>query len=474
MIELVPASSPRPRSIAQQRSDALALLERTGDLPGGVRARASQDLDPRAGVTPNPNAPLPSVGPNVPDGYGDTHVMYPGDNPPPEAQAWQGWPVEWDVPKYEAGFGFALSDFEGWTRRVSTVMTAAELNAKQIASFPIYGVDTRSGLRRSLPSWAWNPEPLRYASWDEFAKQAFLSIELYGELILLATARDSTGYPARFVVLHPETIEVESDGEGGAMYSLGAGSGGGIPLDRADVCHVKYASLPLGLRGIGPLEWVGRSLVSAEALEKYSSDIALHGTHALLRHPGNINRKQADDLKASWMNARAARPSAPAVLPGGIEYEQLSISPRDMALLDLRIFDEQRIAAAFGVPPFLIGLPQAEGLTYSNATSLFDFHWRATLRPLAQMVARALSLWTLPAAITIEFDRDEYVRPDLEGRSRAYQTLRGIVDDDGKPAMSVGEIRAAERLQPYKSVTHGSELAEPVPPFAVTRGGVAP
>ena len=33
--------------------------------------------------TPNPNDPIGSVGPTVPAGFGDTHVMYPAQNPPP-------------------------------------------------------------------------------------------------------------------------------------------------------------------------------------------------------------------------------------------------------------------------------------------------------------------------------------------------------------------------------------------------------
>src|SRR5690242_9926880 len=65
---------------------------------------------PRGDVAPNTNAPVGSVGPNVSvegdpsaqqgaeAGFGSTHVMYPAGSPPIQAQAWDGWPVGWDVP----------------------------------------------------------------------------------------------------------------------------------------------------------------------------------------------------------------------------------------------------------------------------------------------------------------------------------------------------------------------------------------
>jgi len=170
---------------------------------------------------------------------------------------------------------------------------------------------------------------------------------------------------------------------------------------------------------------------------------------ALLTHPSSLNEKQATDLKASWMRGRLADPAAPAVLSGGVGFETLSLSPKDMALLDLRVFDEQRIAAAFGVPPFLIGLPNPGGMTYSTTTSLFEFHWKATLRPLAAQIAKALTQWALPNGTSIEFNRDEYVRPGLEERARSYQILHGIEDADGARGLTVDEIRLAERLDPY-------------------------
>jgi phage portal protein BeeE len=110
--------------------------------------------------------------------------------------------------------------------------------------------------------------------------------------------------------------------------------------------------------------------------------------------------------------------------------------------LELSQFNEARIAELLGVPAPLVGLPTGDSLTYSNITSLFDFHDRASLRPKATDVMSALSFWALPRGQAAELNRDEYTRPSFETRADAWTklTTAGIV--------KVNEVRAAERLPP--------------------------
>jgi HK97 family phage portal protein len=164
--------------------------------------------------------------------------------------------------------------------------------------------------------------------------------------------------------------------------------------------------------------------------------------------PGYLSDEQAKEGRDRWMSARADAQGAPAFISGGATLQTLTLSPRDMALLELREFDERRVCGAFGVPSFLVNVSQATGLTYANATALFDHHWRATLRPLANLIASSWSSFLLPRGQRVEFNPDRYVQPALGERAAAWMTLHGIQDNDGTRAMNVPEIRAAERLGP--------------------------
>lgn len=416
-----------------------------------VRDRRHSRSDPPRDNLPNTNEPLGSVGPNVAAGFGDTHVMYSATNPPMEAQAWQGWPTLWDTPTWNDGV---------IPRLVSTLWTCVDLNTRQLASFPTYGM---KGLAlRPLPEWSNNPEPGTYADATEAWKQVFNTLQVCGECILWCVGRykdgpnGTDGTVARWVVLNPTWVNIErSNGE--IEYSLS-----GKALDRNDVCHIKYQTFPSNLRGISPIEWTAQSLIGAAAMERYSANLASNGgiPWGVIKTNRHLNKSEANDLRASYVDAARSRSGAPAILSGDLTLETLSISPKDMALLDLRIFDETRIAAAFGVPPFLVGLPSPDGLTYSNANGLFDYHWRATLRPMANTVAGAISGWALPRGTRMEFNRDSYVQASPKERAETYQILFNMVDEKGNRAMTVDEIRMAERHLPNNPDADLTALAE--------------
>jgi phage portal protein BeeE len=181
-----------------------------------------------------------------------------------------------------------------------------------------------------------------------------------------------------------------------------------------------------------------------------NTDLASRGgiPWAILKSQRKLNGTESKDLQNAWVNGARNRMGAPAILSGTLELETLTISPREMMMLEQRIFDETRIASALGVPPYLVGLPNPDGLTYANAVALLDFHWRITLRTAANSVMSALSNWLLPRGTRIEMNRDDYNRPDDLTRAQTDQVLFNLVDEHGNRAKTIDEIRYGNRLAP--------------------------
>lgn len=397
----------------------------------------------------NSNGEVPTVHPSA---FGGSVMGAWGTNLP-ATTPWQGWPTDWGT----------TWNGVGMTTRVGVAMTACDLNSRVLATMPTYVL--RDDVMIESPAWTANPEPSLYSDWSEPAKQLVNSLLLRGEAFCYCTGRYTSpngitpGQVKRWAVLNPDQTGVQAV-DGAIEYRLNgqpiARREPGTPLNQTDVLHLRYQSWPGYLHGMGPLEWTAANAMGAAAMEAYVANLATRGgvPWAVLKHPRNLNDTQASDLQTAWVEAAARRNGAPAVLSGGIELEILQLSPKDMALLDLRVFDEQRVSSAFGVPPFLIGLPQADGLVYSNAQSLFDYHWRSMLRPLAQTIAAGLSAWALAAGQSLEFDPDKYVQPPLAERAQTYATLFGIVDPEtNERAISVAEIRARERFAPDSTHT---------------------
>jgi HK97 family phage portal protein len=375
---------------------------------------------------PNDNDPVeaapgtvgpPTATPGDPDGV---EIIAPdpddwGPGPPRVGRPapWSGWPAEWNTPDW---YGQQLSSL------ADTAWECLDLNSSVLATMPPYLL----GASESLPAdWLNNPDPDRYASWEDFAKQLWWDYQL-GEAFVLATARYANGYPARFHVVEPWMVNVELDGPY-RVYTIGGAAVTG------DLLHIRYRTRTACARGQGPLDAGKGRLVAAEVLSRYATNLAASGgiPPSVLEHPDELSAQQAADLQEQWIIARMSSIGLPAVLSGGVTWKPTMVSPTEMALVELAQFNEARIAVLLGVPPFLVGLPSGgDSLTYSTVTSLFDYHWRAGLRPKAQTVCSALSAWALPRGTTFEVNRDEYVRPDPYTRAQTWQILiaAGILD----------------------------------------------
>ena len=294
--------------------------------------------------------------------------------------------------------------------------------------------------------WRSNPDPDIYFSWENFAKQLFWDWFAVGEVFVLASARYSTGWPARFRVLPAWLVEVDMDA-GRRRYRIGSTEVSGGP--GGDLLHLRYQDSTDDAHGHGPLEAGRATLIAAQVLGRYATTIASNGLipHSILESPEEMSPDQAATLRDDWVAQRASNPGYPAVLSGGLKWTPTQLNPKDMALLELTQFTETRIAVLLGVPPPLMALPNAgDSLTYNTALMARDQHWRTGLLPAVAPVMGGLSEWLLPRGTKIELNSDKYIQAEPLVRAQTAEIYNRIQDETGKPVMSVDEIREAERL----------------------------
>ena len=394
------------------------------------------------------------------DAEGRSYMPLPFLMPSP----WAGWPSDWSTPNWSMGgtmgtMGGVLGGVPGLANLIDTAWAAIDLNASVLASFPVYRL--RNG--KILPSLPYmtNPDPSIYTSWHEFAKQVFWDYQLAGECFIMSMAEDSTRYPVVFRVIPPWLITCTLI-EGRREYSM-------CGMDVTDaILHIRYLSNTAYAHGYGPLQAAGARMVTAGLLQRYANRLAETGgtPYHWLNVPGRkLNPVESNELIDQWVSSRLRHAGGPSVLSGGITLEQAnSMNAKDLALLELAQFSEARIAILCGVPPFLLGLPMAQGesMTYNNANMIFDYHDRSSLRPKADAVMTALSGWLLPRGQSVELNREEYSRPGMLERAQANQIYlaTGVLD--------VGEVRAMERFDGSPNAASsltGAETAGPGEPL---------
>lgn len=339
---------------------------------------------------------------------------------------WSGWPAEWAVPNFGAG--------ENFGKLVDTAWAALDLNSSVIAAMPVY--QTVNGEIVEQRSWMVNPDPTIYTSWYEFAKQLFWDFQC-GEAFVMPFERYADGYPRTMRVISPAFVKVEMDG-GYREYKIGS------RRVTDEILHIRYQSSTSNAHGVGPLEAAGARMTTLGVLARQVDEAISTGgvPRYTLDIDRQLTREQANETLDQWLAGRAGSLSKPGILSGGVKLTaHQQMSPKDLALLELTQWNEARIAISLGVPPFLLGLPSGgDSMTYSNVSSLFDFHDRSSIRPKVTAVITALSNWATPRGTSVELNRDEYSRPALLERAQAYQILTTI------GALSADEIRKMERF----------------------------
>lgn len=122
-----------------------------------------------------------------------------------------------------------------------------------------------------------------------------------------------------------------------------------------------------------------------------------------LSEPQYVRLKQQLDEQFSG----AANAGKPLLLEGGLEWKEMSLSPRDMDFIQIKHSSARDIALAFGVPPQLLGIPGDN--TYANMAEARLALWEQTILPTMQHVSDALNNWLAPmfnANLTIGFDAE--------------------------------------------------------------------
>jgi HK97 family phage portal protein len=350
--------------------------------------------------------------------------------------------VEWATPNTN-------STLNGrWGTDADIVWTCIDLNARIVADMPTYM--TRSLQRLTPLPWLANPQPQVYSHWGEFMRQVWWSFQAIGEAFIVCTSRYQDGYPRTFMMMDPAYVTADLV-DGVRRYAIGGEDA------TEDMLHIRYMSWPSDCRGHGPLEIAGERVLAAKTFMRFATELAQNGgvPWAVLKSKYRLGSAQANALKAQWITSARNRLGAPAVIDSDIDLQVLQVPPKDMALSELQKFSEARIATLLGVPAYLVSLPSgADAMTYTNVVSLFDYHWRATLRPLSRFITRAISHWVLATGTDLELDPTSYIQPGPIDRANYYK----IMVEMG--AMTIPEVRIAERLSNIDAPTTAPDSGE--------------
>jgi HK97 family phage portal protein len=330
--------------------------------------------------------------------------------------------------------------------RVWAANRCLQLVCDGISSMPLRFTGTRE------PAWVTNPDPNWYPNGISSALSAAVrDLYVYGDAFLYVTDQYADGFPAGWTVLNASAVSVNVDA-GRRVYRDQQ-----VQLQPDRVVQITRNPRSDSVRGTPALGAYADALwgsVAAGELGKAMVGVGGSVPNAVLKSSRKLTGDQAVAIQEQWVAARQrSGAGVPAVLPPELELQQLSFSPTDMLLTDLQQYYARVIAAAFGVPPFLVNMALEGGLTYQNPQMLIEQWWRGELRPRAEQIASALSAQMLPRGSAVEFDSREALAPawqDLVAGSLAMVNANVMTADEFRAAVlhlpPMGEGDALDEL----------------------------
>ncbi len=259
-----------------------------------------------------------------------------------------------------------------------------------------------------LLSLLYRPNPC--CSGVEFFESLVSYLLINGNAFVLKV-QDGKGEVGELHLLRPDRVEVVVGSQGvpqGYRYKVGDEEWF-YPVDavsgRSKVLHIKYFHPLSDWYGLSPIESAATSIDQHNQASVWNQALLQNGAKpsgALIVNvsedlPGGTLsdeqymriRQQVDEQFSGSANA-----GRPLLLEGGMDWKEMSLTPKDMDFIDMKHSAARDIALSFGVPPQLLGIPGDN--TYSNLVEARLAMWEQTVIPLMDKLCNSLNNWLTP------------------------------------------------------------------------------
>ncbi|MDR3078510.1 MAG: phage portal protein [Rickettsiales bacterium] len=173
---------------------------------------------------------------------------------------------------------------------------------------------------------------------------------------------------------------------------------------RSEILHLKNFHPTNDWYGLSQVEPAAYSIDQHNEASKWNQAILQNGARpcgALIvkndaENGGFLTDDQFERLREQLGSEFSGSGNAgkPLLLEGGLDWKEISMTPREMDFLEMKHSTARDIALSFGVPSQLIGIPGDN--TYNNMAEARLFLWEQTILPTIDNVLSSLGNWLMP------------------------------------------------------------------------------
>lgn len=307
--------------------------------------------------------------------------------------------------------------------QISAVWAAVNLKAGTIASLALDFYDTQGDDRQKLKpqdhylSRLFSGKINRYQSRMEFFETVGLNLYLTGNAYCLI--QRSGNEVIGLLPIMSSQVEVRLMDDGSMVYTYTDGINV-TAYASENIWHIKL--LGNGVQGLSPLQYARNSIGMSISGEEWATNIIGNGGKptGVLTYDKLLKEDQRKQIKEAFKDLREGSRDALMVLEAGVKYEQISLSPEDVQLLEARRFQVEDIARFFDVPSVMINDTSGSTTWGSGIQEIIRGWYKLSLRKELERIEQSMIANLLQPSernrVSVEFNFDELLRTEFENR----------------------------------------------------------
>ena len=343
------------------------------------------------------------------------------------------------------GFNNISSFANTQAMRLSAVYAATNMISNSCALLPIKVVVEDGGKLREVEhplNRVLNLKPNARYNHFNFMKLLIESVILKGNGYAYIV-RDENLNVVELQLIDSDFVTPVIQGDGSVKYIV---NGMSTAIDSINMIHL-YQHCDNLMRGISTLKYADMALHGTYNAENHSSNFFKSGAGLMgvLKASAPLTNDQKRQVAESWkMSIANTAGGGVAILPQGLDFQSISISPEDSQLLESRKYNVVEIARFFNISP--VKLFDLTNVSYSTLEQTSLSYLQDTILPFTQLMEDEFNLKLFkPSEVgrfMVDFDYSVMVQTDKKTEAEYYTKLltNGVV--------SINDVRSKLGYEP--------------------------
>jgi HK97 family phage portal protein len=292
-------------------------------------------------------------------------------------------------------------------------------------------------------------KPNAFQTKMEFTEITIINLKCTGEAFWYKV-RNSGGKVVELLNLRPDFMTVVL---GSTTYILGykfrKSDGSEVFFAPEEIIHIKYPDSISQSRGMAPLHPASKRVQTEDYANNWQRNFFLNSARpdAVFKNPGKkMNDAQKKDFRDGWnkLFRGVGKNSNIAILEGGMEYQIISLSQKEMDFIESMKFTRDDILTAFHVPKSIVAI--TDDVNRANAETAMFIFLSETIKPEITRIVEKIN----EQLVYIDFAEDFYI--DFSDPTPANRELQLKEYSEGLSSkyLLINEVRAREGLPPVR------------------------